>query len=76
MKVTIDPTMKDLTPEEAQELIDQSKSVEDHPEEAKAAVLQAKDVVFSPQVLKQMEEMGITPDELVAMLLKAAGASQ
>lgn len=78
MKIRIDHTIPDLTEDELKELRESDKinRVEDHPEEAKAQMLQCNEVVFSPQVLKQLEEMGITPDDLVAMMLKKVGASQ
>ncbi len=76
MKIKIDPTIPDLTDEELAELREADiKDAEGNPE-AKAGLLQCKEVVFSPQVIKQMEKMGITPDEVVAMLLKKVGASQ
>lgn len=76
MKIKIDHTIKDLTPDDIQEAMDNARSAEDYPEEVKEGLLQAKEVIFSPQVLRQLEEMGMTPDEVVAMLLKKTGASQ
>lgn len=76
MKITIDKSIPDLTPEEMEEAGARAKNVDDDPEAAKAGLLQAKEVVFSPQVIKQLEELGMTPDEVVAVLLKKVGAGQ
>lgn len=76
MKIRIDHTIPDLTPEEIADEEAKARNIEDDPEKVKADLLQCNEVVFSPQVLKQLEEMGITPDDLVAMMLKKVGASQ
>lgn len=75
MKVTIDHKIPDLTPEEIAEAEERAVDVSTDPEKARADFLKAKEVVMSPQVAKQLEEMGMTPDELVAMILKDVGAS-
>lgn len=76
MKVTIDKTIPDLTDEEKQEIRDAAiPDAEDHPEEFKKQMTGVKEVILSPEVAKQLEEMGMTPDELVAMLLKQSGTS-
>ncbi len=76
MKITIDQSLPDLTPEEQKAAAKQARDVSEDPAQAKADMLQAKEVVMSPQVVKQLEEMGMTPDELVALMLKSVGASQ
>jgi hypothetical protein len=76
MKITIDPTIPDLTTEEQKAIRKRARKTTDNPEQAKADMLKAKEVVFSPQVIEQLKKMGMTPDELVAMMLKSTGASQ
>lgn len=76
MKITIDPNLPDLSVEEMEEAGARAKDITDDPEQARADLLKCNEVVFSPQVVKQLEEAGITPDDLVALLLKAVGASQ
>lgn len=74
MKVTLDA--EDMSPEEIEEMRD-NKPKEATKEEFKQHMLRSKEVRLSPQVVKfAAEELGMTPDEFIAMLLKQAGASQ
>lgn len=76
MKVTIDKNIPDLTPDEVEEIRDAViPDTADNPEEFKKQMMGVNEIVLSPEVAKQLEEMGMTPDELVAMLLKQAGTS-
>lgn len=77
MKIKIDQSIPEMTEEELAELRADG-SIKDAAGDpgAKAQLLACKEVVFSPQVIKQLEEIGMTPDEVVAMLLKKVGASQ
>lgn len=76
MKVTIDKNIPDLTEEEKEAYRDAAiPDVESDPAEFKRQMMGAKEVILSPEVAKQLEEMGMTPDELVAMLLKQSGTS-
>lgn len=76
MKVTIDKNIPDLTEEEKEAYRDAAiPAVESNPEEFKRQMLGAKEVIMSPEVAKQLEEMGMTPDDIVAMLLKQSGTS-
>jgi hypothetical protein len=52
------------------------RNSEDHPEQFKKDMLQAKEVVIPQSVYDRMIKMGLTPDEIVAMMLKSAGAEQ
>lgn len=76
MKVTVDKSIPDLTAEEIEELKNaQIKNSKDDPEQFKKDMLQAKEVIMSPQVEAQLKEMGISIDEVIAAMLKEAGAS-
>lgn len=76
MKITIDPNMPHLSKEDVEEMDQTVKDVEEDPQAFKEAMLNVKEAVFSPQVIDQLKEMGMTPDEVIAMMLKKAGASQ
>jgi len=73
MKFTVDKDAPDLTPEEIKEI--KSRAKEPTPEEMKKQFLGVKEVIVSPQVEEQLKKMGLTPDELIAMLLKKAGTA-
>ncbi len=76
MKITVDHTMKDLTPEEIEELKNKPfKTNKDDPEGFRKAMLEAKEVRVSPQVEAKLKELGISIDEVVAAMLKDANAS-
>lgn len=76
VKVTIDKNAPFLTEEEEEELRARAKSAEADPEGFKKALLGAKEIIITPQVEAQLKEMGLTVDELVAMMLKSGGAAQ
>ena len=76
MEIKIDPSIPALSEKEKAEIKARSKSAESDPEEFKRQVLGCHTVVMSPEVLEQIKAMGLTPDEVVADLLKAAGAQQ
>ena len=46
------------------------------PEEFRDHILGCKEVVMSQQVMDFLKREGVTPDDLVAMLLKSANATQ
>lgn len=76
MKVTVDPNIPELTPEEREELRNaEIMKVEDDPAEFKKQMTGVREVIMSPEVAKQLADAGLTPDDLVAQLLKAAGTS-
>lgn len=77
MKVTIEnkDAMTAEEAEEAEEIISEGKEATD--KEFKEIMLKAKEISLSPQVVNfAKNELGLTPDEFVAMLLKEAGATQ
>lgn len=71
MKIKIDKTMPELTDDEIKELKKDIK--EATPEEFRKSMLGTKEVILSPQVARQLKELGMTADEMVAMMIKAAG---
>jgi len=73
MKFTVDKGIPDLTSEEVKEI--ESRAKEPTPEEMKEKFLGVKEIVVSPQVEEQLKKMGLSPDELIAMLLKTAGTT-
>ena len=77
MEIKIDTTIPDLTEDEIAELKNAPiRDTDDHPEQFKKDMLGVKTFVMSPQVEAQLKEMGLTPDDIVAMMLKKAGAAQ
>ncbi len=77
MEIKIDKTIPALTEDEKAELeTAQIKDVDDDPGQFKKDMLGVKTVIMSPEVEAQLKEMGVTPDEVVAMMLKKAGAAQ
>jgi hypothetical protein len=74
VKITIDKSIPDMTAEEIAEITDADiPAVEDNPDEFKRQMAEVQEVVITDQVRRQLEEAGISPDELVAELLKQAG---
>ena len=76
MKITISDT--DISPEEIDEIKENKDLIKEaSPEEFKKVMLRTKHIELSPQVVEfAAKELGMTPDEFIAMLLKQAGASQ
>lgn len=70
-KIIIDKSMDDLSDEEIEEI---KASAKTPPADMKFPY--PKEVRLSPQVAAQLEKMGMTPDDLVAMLMKKMGNSQ
>ncbi len=81
MKVVIDQSIPDLTEEEKEEATENARDVESDPEAFKRdmqGLLSDPDftLVMSPEVAAQMEEAGLTPEVLMAMIAKSAGLQQ
>jgi len=76
MKIRIDKDMPHLTNEEQEEIKSIAVSADENPEAFQKAMLGTKEIVLSTQVAEQLEKMGISPDELIAMMLKSAKATQ
>lgn len=77
MKVIVDTSIPDLTEEEKEEIKERSeageiKNAEDNPEEFRRQVSGCKEIRMSKEVADSLEQMGITPDELAAIFIKAA----
>lgn len=70
MEIKIDKSMKRLTQEEMDEMAERAKTPS--PEEMHEGFKGVKEVILSEQVMEQLKAMGLTPDEVVAMLLKQA----
>lgn len=76
MKVTIDKSIPDLTDEEREEIEARAiPDVDDDPEKFKKQLLGVNEFVMSEEVAAQLKAMGMTPDDLVAMMLKRAGTA-
>lgn len=76
MKVTIDPKMPKLTRKQREELREaEIMKVEDDPAEFKKQMTGVREVIMSPEIAQQLADMGMTPDDLVAILLKKSGTS-
>lgn len=76
MKVTIDPRMPKLTRKQREELREaEIMKVEDDPAEFKKQMTGVREVIMSPEIAQQLADMGMTPDDLVAILLKQSGTS-
>ena len=74
MKVIVDKTIPDLSDEEIEEIKDGSlPSVEEDMEGFKEAMSGVDTVVLSPQIERELEAMGMTKDELIAMIMEKAG---
>jgi hypothetical protein len=74
MKIVIDKDAPDLTEAEIEEIKERDIPViEQNPEEFRRQMEGVDTVVIPEQVRKQLEEAGMTPDDIVAMLLRAAG---
>lgn len=76
MKITIDPDLPELSEDERAELKESAVAVESDPAGFKRAMLTCKEAHFSPQVVEKLAEHGLTPDDVIAAMLKEAGASQ
>ena len=73
MKITVDNSLPDLSDEERAEVREQARRADDHPEEFREITADVQEIVFSPQVLKEMEEAGLTQDQVVSALLRQMG---
>lgn len=74
MKIVIDKNAPDLTEEEIAEIEERAiPEIEDNPDEFRRQMEGVRTVVIPEQVRKQLEEIGMSPDDIVAMLLKKAG---
>ena len=77
VKVTIDPSIPRLTEEEKEEIQERATPVDLETDEAAREQMRGvQEVILSPQVVEQLKAEGVDVDEFVAMLLKAAGATQ
>jgi hypothetical protein len=75
MKVRVDPAMPSLSEEEQAEIEALAEPADADPEVFKREMLGAKEFVLSPQVKEFLDREGISPDELVAVLLRKAKAA-
>ena len=74
VKITVDKSIPALSEEEIEEAKECAQPATDA--DFKRIMLGTKEVVISPQVEAQLKELGITTDELIAMMLKQGGAAQ
>lgn len=73
MKVVIDTSIPNLTEDEKDDIeLGEFKRAEDNPEEFRRQISGCKEIRMSPEVAKQFEDMGISPDEIAAFFVKAA----
>lgn len=76
MKITIKKDSPHISDEERDLIRESAIPVESDPEEFKRHMLACKEVIIPEEIAKQIEAKGLTVDEVVSMLLKAAGAQQ
>ena len=77
MKVSV---IDDLTDEQKEDLqtrleAKEIKDAADDPVEFKRQMIGVQEVVVTKEVALELAELGISPDDLIAMLLKQAGTS-